>query len=94
MYKYLIEYMGSLVIVTSILLTEGDPIITALVYYAALWMSQGITNGFFNPLHPLATILLKRGDTQDMLMNIGSQIAGAISSAIIFQPTTVFINSM
>ncbi len=94
MYKYLIEYMGSLVIVTSLLLTEADPIITALVYYAALWMSQGISNGFFNPLAPLVTIILGRGDTQDMLMNIGSQIAGAVSAAIIFKPTTILINQM
>ena len=91
MYKYLIEYMGSLVIVTAMLLTEADPIITALTYYAALWMTQGITNGYFNPLAPFVTLALQRGDHIDMLMNVGAQIAGALSAALIFHPTTVFL---
>jgi len=94
MYKYLIEYMGSLVIVTAMLLTQADPIITGLVYYAALWMSQGITNGYFNPLAPLATLALQRGEMEDMLMNVGAQIAGAISAALIFHPSTVLIEKL
>lgn len=91
MYKYLIEYMGSLVIVTAMLLTESDPIITALTYYAALWMGQGITNGYFNPLAPLVTLALQRGQMEDMIMNVGAQIAGALSAVLIIQPTTVFL---
>ena len=92
--KYLIEYMGTLVVITSLVISEADPIVMGIIYFSVFWMTSGLTNGYFNPLGPLVILLLKRGEVQDMIYNLLSQIAAAVSVYVLIQPVTVFINQI
>lgn len=91
MYKYLVEYLGVFVIVMANILTEADPVIIGLTYFAVLTMSQTITNGYFNPFVPIATYILGRGDQQDVLYNLLSQIAGGLTAILFYTPVKVYV---
>ena len=90
MYKYFIEYLGILVIVTAKLLTEADPAVMGVIYFATLMMTKGISTGFLTPFGPLATYILGRGDAQDTMYNLIAQFSGAVSATLLFKP----INSL
>lgn len=91
MYKYFIEYLGVTIIVTAKLLTEADPIVMGLIYFAAFTMTKGISTGFLTPFGPLSAYILGRGDTQDMIYNLIAQISGAVSAALLFKPISSFL---
>lgn len=92
MNKYLVEYVGVLVIVTAKLITEADPIVMAIIYFSVFTMAGKITSGFFTPFGPLAMYMLGRGNTQDMLYNLGAQLAGALSAILMFKPIKAYID--
>lgn len=89
--KYIIEYLGTLVIMTTKLLTEANPIVMGLVYFSVYWMSAGITTGFFNPFGPLSAYMLNRGSVQDMTYNLIAQYSGAISAVLMYKPLKAYI---
>jgi len=91
MYKYLIEYLGVLVIVTAKLLTEAEPIVMAIIYFSVFTMARGITSGYFTPFGPLSAYILGRGTLEDMSYNFLAQLLGALSSILIFKPVKAFI---
>lgn len=91
MNKYFIEYLGVLVIITAKLITEADPIVMAIIYFSVFTMAGKITSGFFTPFGPLAAYILGRGTVQDMLYNLGSQLAGALSAIMLFKPLKAYI---
>ena len=91
MIKYFIEYVGVLIIVTAKLITEADPIVMGLVYFALFTLVKGISSGFLTPFGPLAAYILGRGDKQDMIYNLIAQISGAVSAALLFKPIKHFI---
>ena len=91
MYKYFIEAIGVAVIVTAKLLTEANPIVMGLIYFATLWMTQGITTGFLTPFGPIAYYMLGQMTTQDAIYNLIAQIAGALSAVLLFKPIKTFI---
>jgi hypothetical protein len=92
MNKYFIEYLGVLVIVTAKLITEADPMVMAVIYFSVFTMAGKITSGFFTPFGPLAAYLLGRGNVQDMLYNLGSQLAGALSAILLFKPIKAYMD--
>lgn len=92
MNKYFIEYLGVLVIVTAKLITEADPMVMAVIYFSVFTMAGKITSGFFTPFGPLAAYLLGRGNVQDMLYNLGSQLAGAVSAILLFKPIKAYMD--
>lgn len=92
MNKYLIEYLGVLVIVTAKLITEADPMVMGIIYFSVFTMAGKITSGYFTPFGPLAMFILGRGSTQDMLYNLGAQLAGALSAISIFKPIKAYID--
>jgi hypothetical protein len=92
MNKYLIEYLGVLVIVTAKLITEADPIVMAVIYFSVFTIAGKITSGYFTPFGPLAAYILGRGNVQDMLYNLGSQLAGALSAISLFRPLKAYID--
>ena len=94
MYKYLIEYVGTLVILTAMILTEVEPIILGLVYFSVFFMTKGLSNGYFTPLGPLVIMLLGRGEMMDMIYNVVAQILAAVSVWILFKPITIFIEQI
>ena len=89
--KYIIEYMGVLVIVTSKLLTEADPTVMAIIYFSVFWMAGKITSGYFTPFGPLAMYMLGRGNVQDMTYNLIAQVSGAVSAILLFKPLKAYI---
>ncbi len=92
MNKYFIEYLGVLVIVTAKLITEANPVVMAIIYFSVFTMAGEITSGFFTPFGPLAAYMLGRGTVPDMLYNLGSQLAGAVSAILLFKPIKVYID--
>lgn len=92
MNKYFIEYLGVLVIVTAKLITEADPIVMAVIYFSVFTMAGKITSGYFTPFGPLAAYILGRGNVQDMLYNLGSQLAGALSAIMLFKPIKAYMD--
>lgn len=94
MYKYLIEFVGTLVILTAMVLTEVDPIVMGLVYFSTFFMTQKLTNGYFNPLGPLMIMLLGRGEMMDMIYNVVAQVLAALSVWVLFNPVTTFIQEI
>lgn len=91
MNKYFVEYLGVLVIVTAKLITEADPAVMGLIYFSVFTMAGKITSGYFTPFGPLAMYMLGRGTVQDILYNLGSQLAGAVSAILMFKPIKAYI---
>lgn len=91
MYKYFIEYLGVLVIVTAKLLTEADPVVMGIIYFSLFTMVKGISTGFLTPFGPLTAYILGRGDTQDMIYNLIAQFSAAVSAALLFKPIKTFL---
>jgi glycerol uptake facilitator-like aquaporin len=91
MNKYFIEYLGVLVIVTSKLITEADPIVMAIVYFSIFTLAGKITSGYFTPFGPLAAYMLGRGNVTDMLYNFIAQVSGAVSAILLFKPLKAYI---
>ncbi len=89
--KYIIEFLGTLVIMTAKLLTEAHPTVMGLVYFSVYWMTRGITTGFFSPFGPLAAYMLSRGTIQDLTYNLGAQYLGAISAILLYKPLKAYI---
>ena len=56
----LLEYMGTILIVASLLFTDANPIIAGLAYMSALFIADGRSEGFFTPLGVLVQYLLGR----------------------------------
>lgn len=92
MNKYFVEYLGVLVIVTAKLITEADPIVMGFIYFSVFTMAGKITSGFFTPFGPLAAYMLGRGTVQDMMYNLGAQLAGALSAIFMFKPIKAYID--
>lgn len=91
MNKYLIEYVGVLVLIVAKLITEADPIVMGLVYFSIFTIAGKITSGYFTPFGPLAMYMLGREPVQDILYNLGAQLAGAVSAILIFKPLKTYI---
>ncbi len=94
MYKYLIEFVGTLVILTAMVITEVDPVIMGLVYFSTFFMTKNLSNGYFNPLGPLVIMLLGRGEMMDMIYNVVAQVLAALSVWVLFNPVTTFIEKI
>jgi hypothetical protein len=91
MYKYLVEYLGVFVIVMANNLTEADPIIIGLTYFAVLTMSQTITNGYFNPFVPIVSYILGKAEQQDTIYNLLAQTAGGATAILFYNPVKIYV---
>jgi glycerol uptake facilitator-like aquaporin len=91
-YKYFIEYLGVLVIVTANLLTNADPVIIGLIYFAVLTTANNMSTGFFNPFIPLGMYILGRTGSEEAMYNILAQVLGALSAILVFKPIKIYID--
>jgi hypothetical protein len=78
----LLEYMGSLLIVSSLLFTHANPIVVGLAYTAALFIADGKSEGFFTPLGVLAQYLFGRITPTESLKLLAVQ-AAAVASVVL-----------
>ena len=92
MNKYLVEYLGVLIIITAKLLTEANPVVMGIIYFAVFTIAGHITSGYFTPLGPVAVYLLGRGTLEDVLYNLAAQIAGLLSAVFFLKPIKAYMD--
>ena len=92
MNKYFIEFMGTTTITYAKLLTEGDATVMAIVYFAMLTISKGITTGYFTPAGLTASYLVGRTTQEDFLYNLIAQFCAAVCVAVTFIPIKTYID--
>ena len=92
MNKYFLEFMGVVTIIYAKLLTEADPVVMAIVYFAMFSLAKGITTGYFTPIGSLSAWLVGRVPTQDFLYNVLAQLLAAIAVGITFTSTKAYID--
>ena len=84
--------MGVVTIIYAKLLTEADPVIMAIVYFAMFNLAKGITTGFFTPIGSLAAWMVGRVPTQEFMYNVIAQVSAAVAVAITFIPVKAYID--
>ena len=92
MNKYFVEYLGVLILITAKLLTDANPAVMGVIYFSLFTMAGKTTSGYFTPFGPLAMYMLGRGTAEDILYNLGSQAAGAVSAILLFKPIKTYID--
>ncbi len=90
--KYFIEFLGVTTIIYAKLLTEADPTVMALVYFAMFSIARGITSGYFTPIGSLAAWMIGRVPTEEFMYNIISQLLATIFVAISFLPIKTYMD--
>ena len=93
-YQYLVEFMGTLVIVYALLFTDTNPAIMGIVYFAVYTIAGETATGTFNPLGALAYYMIGRVPLREMAMNIGVQIFAMEAAVISFLPVKAFIGDI
>lgn len=86
--------MGVVTILYAKLLTEADPTIMAIVYFAMFSLAKDITTGFFTPIGSFAAWMIGRVETRDFLYNIAAQLLASVAVAITFIPTKTYIDKV
>ena len=91
--KYLLEFMGVVIIVTAVLFTDGNPFVMAICYYGVYTLGKH-TSGHFTPIGALAHFMAGRSNLKDLLMNISIQIFALVAAVIFFKPLKTLIDEM
>jgi glycerol uptake facilitator-like aquaporin len=94
MNKYFIEFIGVTTIIYAKLLTEGDPTIMAIVYFAMFSIARGITTGYFTPIGSLAAWIIGRTPNVDFMYNVITQFVATLFVAVTFLPIKTYIEHM
>ena len=81
----LLEYAGTLLIMTAIFYTHGNPILIGLAYTAALVIADGHTEGFFSPLGVLVDYGLGRMTFEKSVKMVAVQVAAALSVILLYK---------
>lgn len=90
--KYFLEFMGVVTIIYAKLLTEADPVVMAIVYFAMFTLAKDITTGFFTPIGSLAAWMVGRVPTRDFFYNVLAQVTAAVAVALTFIPVKAYID--
>ena len=75
----LLEYTGTLLIIAAVLYTHANPIMVGLAYMAALFIADGKSEGYFNPLGGLVQYMLGRLSPDTFVKLLVVQILAAFS---------------
>jgi glycerol uptake facilitator-like aquaporin len=94
MLQYAVEFMGTLIVVYALLLTDTNPAIMAIVYFAVFTVAGELATGTFNPLGALGYYMIGRMSLQEMALNISAQIFAMEAAVISFLPIKAFIGDM
>lgn len=84
--------MGVVTIIYAKLLTEADPVVMAIVYFAMFTLAKDITTGFFTPIGSLSAWMIGRVPTREFLYNVLAQVLGAVAVALTFLPIKTYID--
>uniref|UniRef100_A0A6C0AIG4 Major intrinsic protein n=1 Tax=viral metagenome TaxID=1070528 RepID=A0A6C0AIG4_9ZZZZ len=91
MLEYFVEFMGTLIVVYSLLLTDRNPAIMGLIYFAVYTVAGEMSGGTFNPLGAAAYYMIGRTTLNEMLMNIAAQLFAMEAAVLSFVPIKALI---
>lgn len=74
----LLEFMGTLLICTTLLLTHGNPILVGLAHTTALYIGKGKVESHFSPFVVLLQYSLGRMTLEDSLLHLVVQSAAVL----------------
>jgi glycerol uptake facilitator-like aquaporin len=94
MYGYLVEFMGTLVVVYALLLTDTNPAIMGITYFAVYTVAGEFSSGTFNPLGVVGYYMIGRMSLREMCLNLSVQIFAMIAAVLSFLPIKAFIGDM
>jgi glycerol uptake facilitator-like aquaporin len=89
--QYLVEFVGTLIIVYSLLLTDTNPAIMGIVYFAVYTIAAERASGTFNPLGALGYYMIGRLSLNEFLINIFAQMLALQAAVISFLPLKALI---
>ena len=92
--QYLVEFVGTLIIVYALLLTDTNPAIMAIVYFSVFTVAGEMATGTFNPLGAVGYYMIGRMSLQEMALNVAAQIFAMEAAVISFLPIKAFIGDM
>ena len=92
-YKYFMEFMGVVVVIYAILLTDGNPTVIGLCYFAVHTLYKQ-TSGHFNPLGALAYYMAGRTNLKDLLINLSVQLFAVSCAVIFFKPIKTLMQEL
>lgn len=87
MYKYFIEFLGVVVILYAKLLTDANPTVMALVYFATFSIGHGITEAYYTPLAVFVKYSLGQMTSKEAMYYLSAQLLGALAIIITFIPS-------
>jgi glycerol uptake facilitator-like aquaporin len=91
MKQYIVEYMGTLVVLVAKLVSDASPIVMGVVFFAVFSITKGISTGYFTPFIPVTGYLLGRMTLEESMYNILAQILAGISAVLLLKPIKVFM---
>jgi glycerol uptake facilitator-like aquaporin len=93
-YPYLVEFMGTLVVVYALLLTDTNPAIMGMTYFAVFTVAGELSTGTFNPLGAVGYYMIGRMSLREMCLNLSAQIFAMIAAVLSFLPVKAFIGDI
>jgi glycerol uptake facilitator-like aquaporin len=90
MNKYFIECMGVITIVYAFLLTDKNPAIMGMIYFAMFTIAE--QNSGFNPLTTFGSYLIGRLPFEETLYYVAAQTVGMLAVAVSFLPIKTYID--
>ena len=87
--KYLVEYMGTLLIATAMIYTHHNPILVSLAFLTAMYIGKDVSDGYYSPLAVMASYGIGHMDTETALKNIAAQLLAVLSLVVTYSPVYV-----
>lgn len=91
MKQYIVEYMGTLVVLVAKLVSDANPLVMGVVFFAVFSITKGISTGYFTPFIPVTGYLLGRMTVEESMYNILAQVLAGISAVLLLKPIKVFM---
>lgn len=91
MKQYVVEYMGTLVVLLAKLVSDADPVVMGLTFFAVFTITKGISTGYFTPFIPVTSYLLGKMTLEESMYNILAQIFAGLSAVLLIKPTMILI---
>ena len=82
--KYLAEFLGTLLLVVTILASGGQFLAVGAALSAAIYLTGGISGGHINPAVSLAMFVNKKLSLSDLAGYVVAQLLGGVSSIYLY----------
>lgn len=82
--KYLIEFLGTLLLLTCILASGGNFAIVGAALATSVYFAGSVSGGHINPAVSIAMFVNKKLSLNDLIAYIASQITGGVSAVYLY----------